>query len=364
MTAKVPGVPQLQTKDTALARWAQAINTAIQALANAKLITQDDIDTLNRRAASVLTAQRESKGDDVTVDFGGGLSGSVAMTELVSKLTANQGFKNALSKLYGVDAAGTGTGSSLDDGVSQTDIDTLNSAISLVSQLAQEANQSATEAKKLAAGFAYASRGPIRAAGVWASWNDLVAARSIYWTAFNGGTGTAPAWPANADDFLVVGDVVTLRDTFTEPCSWFESKQWLGSGIGWVSMPSSIDFNDVINLGTMLTNLAAILTPSLQLVGSTVVAGTGRTLAQIASARAPITWAYGQVPFEAGGTTFPAAWNDSVASYCVLYQMYGNFPLWQYPMPTAWLVYGDRCRLYNPAGGYDETRQWTGSAWV
>ena len=111
----------------------------------------------------------------------------------------------------------------------------------------------------------------------------------------------------------------------------------------------------------------SVITGASTVSGNTVVAGTGKTLAQIANnvgtSRAPITYAYGQVPFSINGAVFNT-FDDSVASWCVLYQMYGSAPAWVYPMPTVWLVPGDRCRIYNPAGGYDATKQWTGSAWA
>lgn len=518
MTVSISGVPQLQSNDAALARWAQAVNTAFESLRNAGLVTSDDLAALAKKYGLSVAAQRSTAPGDVVIDMGNGVSGSISISDLANKLIKNQAFKAAITPTQQTATTQTAPNN--------------NAVDDLEARLLQITSELASQIANINPGTSTAgiTRGAISACGVWPNWdntpsNSTLAAQCVIWTLKNGGDiNNVPAFPADPVGQLVIGDVVTFRykagvpaNTVPYPsddCDFEMSRQWLGKTVGWVEMRGTTSFESVVNLRGFALNVAALIGTSrgsvqasvtghtwddnlaacavwnmitygrsndasaypankspadFLVTGDTVffaagpdafggmsymhtrqyVAGVGWEIFQapyigfndvqnlsvfwagvasvindrghvlrgtkvtdgqlrtgegiliddptlkeiidqfdynkpgtqayntlnalanltnqlnaVAPSRAPILNAYGQVPFTAGGIEYPSAWNDSVASWCVLYQMYHNMPAWYYPMPTIWLVKGDRCRLFNPDGSFDETRQWTGVGWV
>lgn len=274
MTAKIPPVADYSTTDAGLSRWVSSVNSALKALRDAKLITQDDLDELMRKASARVSTAARADAADITVDAGG----IIPITTLVDKLLANQKFKDSLGGTAQKTATPSGSGAST------SDLYTLEQAASTALKAAQDAANSAASANDSLAQVKATTRGPIKSSGVLGYWDDVVAARCIYWMQLNGGTGSAPTFPTNINAYLVVGDIVALRSAATGASSWFEAKQWLGSAIGWAVTPNSTDFNDVINLPTLLANVNAVIDTNLRLVKLTQVAngnlvsGTGVTV--------------------------------------------------------------------------------------
>jgi len=354
MTAKVPAVPDYSSPDPGLGRWVSAVNSAFKALRDAGLMTEADINDLARKAREGLGTKRAPDARDVVVDVGGGLSGVIPISDLVSKLLQNQQFNDAIKSGSVTSTPAASTGSDM--------MATLEQGVSDAAKSAAEAAKLASRALTGLSQVKATTRGPIRSTGVASSWNDTTAAQCIYWMQYNGGTGSPPSFPSGIEDYLVVGDRVAMRDSVSGPSTWFEAKQWLGSTIGWVVTPNSEDFNDVINLATFLANVSAVINSSLQLVGSTVIAGTGRTLTQVASYRAPII----NVCHVGGGTGVPVALDPDVASWTVLYILNGYVnPGFRAGMPTAYLIYGDTITFIDDGiGSAIGALSWNGSAWV
>ena len=366
MTLSVPAVTSLQTSDRALASWASTVAAAFNALRNAGVLTQADVDKMMRDSVRKLSDKRAATGEDVLVDMGGGITGSVPIETLASKLLNYPRFAEALKK------AATAATSSAAQSTQATDVDVrlseeiqtqladLNAATEAADAAAEQANQ----ALQMALGrLAAASRGPIVAVGVLGYWDATQAARCVYWMALNGGTGGAPTFPTNINDYLVVGDRVVLRSTGTDPATFMDSRQWLGPAIGWVATPHSTSFHDVINLDGFLANAATVIPASGQVSGSATITGTGRTLTQLAgSYRAPyITYAH-----VGGATGFPAALDADIASWVILYLLNGSVnPGYRTPMPTAFLVYGDTVTFIDDSTSSNiGALSWNGSAWT
>lgn len=264
MTAKVPAVPDYGSADPGLSRWVSAVNNALKALRDADLITQADIDDMIRKANASISTSTRANAADITVDAGG----IIPITTLVDKLLANQKFKDSLGGTVQNNTAQSGAG-----GASTSDLYTLEQAALTAQKSAESAAAAAAQAQTLVNQVKATTRGPIRSTGVASSWSDTTAAQCVYWMQYNGGTGSPPSFPANVAAYLVVGDMVAMRDQVSGPSTWFEAKQWLGSTIGWTVTPNSLDFNDVINLPTLLSNVNAVIDANLRLVKTTQVAG-------------------------------------------------------------------------------------------
>lgn len=245
MTAKIPAVPDYSSPDPGLGRWVSAVNSAFKALRDAGLMTEADINDLARKAREGLGTKRAPDARDVVVDIGGGLSGVIPIADLVSKLLQNQQFKDAIKSSGVPSATAASAGSAM--------MATLEQGVSDAAKLAADAARLADKALTGLMQIKATTRGPIASVGVYASWDDTIAAQCIYWMQYNGGATVPPSWPVNINDYLVVGDRVALRDTIADPAGWSEAKQWLGSAIGWIATPHSVDLNDVINLDYRLS---------------------------------------------------------------------------------------------------------------
>jgi len=292
MTANIPPVADYSTTDAGLSRWVSSVNSALKALREAGLITEDDLNELIRRANASVSMSTRAKAEDVTV----GAGGVIPIGDMVGKLLANQQFKDAIGGTQTAIAATTGQPDS-------SVYFTLEQSVSDASTQARAAKDMAEKALMALERVKATTRGPIRSTGVAAAWNDTTAAQCIYWMQLNGGAGGPPTFPTDINAYLVVGDIVSMRNQPTGPSSWSESKQWLGAGIGWASTPNSVGFNDVVNLPTLLTNVNAVIDSSLRLIKTTPVAGGNLKLATGATVTDPtLAQIILQFDFDTAGT--------------------------------------------------------------
>lgn len=415
MTFIAPGLPAYQSSDAALAKWAQAVNAAIQAMGKAGLVTTDDLAALASKYGLDVSSKRVAAPGDVSIDLGNGVTGSISIAELAGKLVKNQQFKDALPK-----ATSTTTTTQQNDNA----VNDLEARLTLlINELSEQVNTTSAETRRVTAGI---ERGPVMSAVNNSTWSEELAARAIWNLITYGNTHDTRPYGKPPEQFLVTGDRVMFSMHAQDPpydthgaWTYQHTRQYI-KGLGWrVQSGPLIAFPEVQNLDNFFQAVYSVLPEWGQIRPGTVIAGTGMltgtaevimnptlqdvlnqfnyqiagtqaysTLQQLQNfqnrinaleargttggSRQPITNGFGQLPFDALGNHYGPQWHDSVASWCVLYRLYnGQLPAFYDPMPTTWLIPGDRCRLTDAPGGgtggpgtFDETRSWTGSAWV
>lgn len=104
--AKLPGLPVLQTPDTALARWAQAVAEHLEVRAGSRGNPLERAVTLRELASATtgLSYLQESKtrqvqAGDVVVDLGGGLSASVSISKFIESIRNTKLYKDLMKSL-------------------------------------------------------------------------------------------------------------------------------------------------------------------------------------------------------------------------------------------------------------------------
>lgn len=412
-------IPTLTVQDQQLATFGNQTKNAIEKIA-AAMVTQDDLKDL-KALATKLGSGSAATASDMSVSIGG-LSGTLNVDALAGKLVNNNQMKSA----FGGTTAAPGQAPaqapaviSATDPLAQARLDTLTKVV----------DEHGTKLLEIGSGdSAGASRGPVRASVHGQYWSDQVAVNAIHSVIKNSQTDNGTA--TGAASFLVTGDTVMFAN---EPNQYnyygYEHTRQYVVGKGWIPLGAPfVAFAEVNNLQTYHDALTTVIPARSTLANAAKVRGVGlatgvpilnpdgslkspayiqdpsladivhqldwgspntqsnSTLMQLQNfqhrinaleqrktvgTRDPITNGFGQLPFEARGINYVGQWYDSVASWCVLYRLYGGqFPTFYDPMPTTWLIPGDRCRLTdNPGGGttggtFDETRSWTGTAWV
>ena len=165
-----------------------------------------------RDSVQTFRQTRAATGEDVLVDMGGGITGSVPIETLASQAAELPAFAEALKK-----AATAATSSAAQSRrrptwtcacqkKSRPNWPIWNAATEAADAAAGQANQVPADGARAPGGGGLARA--IVAVGVLGYWDATQAARCVYWMALNGGTGGAPTFPTNINDYLVVGDRV------------------------------------------------------------------------------------------------------------------------------------------------------------
>lgn len=103
--AKLPGLPTLNTSDQSLARWAQAVAEHLEVRAGARgnplerSVTQRELDKLARQLAPLTGTSRTVAAGDIPINFGGGLSASISVSQFAQAIRNTQLFKDLSLRL-------------------------------------------------------------------------------------------------------------------------------------------------------------------------------------------------------------------------------------------------------------------------
>lgn len=271
MTATIPPVPAPSFSDANMARWGQQVALAISSLRSADLVTTDDLVAFAKKYGIEATAKRAAQPGDIQVQ-----DGAIPLSDLVERLLANRQFQDALT------GKTTTTAASGQDDVAVHDLEAR--LMQVINDLSDATDASIKALQNSTGGV---TRGPINAWGILTYWDNEQAGRCVYWVLFNGGDAAIapPSYPNPITSILVIGDRVTLRNSASASSTYMETRQWLGSKVGWVKEYATNAFDSVANLPQFFDGVLTVipeagkLANTAQVRGSTLKLGTGGSTA-------------------------------------------------------------------------------------
>jgi hypothetical protein len=380
---KLPGLGALRNGEKSLLDWSRQVTQHIEALEGVhngdRVVMQSDMDAIKKVVNGISGEKRAVNPGDLPIDLGGGLQGSISIDTLVERLVSNkrmqETFLQAIMQVpYGSSVSGTTVTQT--QNLLQSRIDAAANVADSAASSAAAASRDAYEAKQLALqGSSGSGRGSIVGFGSLANfntnvWRDDVA---IFVIQQNLGVNQPGVVPSPTDTGkLVTGDMVTLLGV---DGTTVITKQWIKS-MGWMDTGTFLGGNVMLDGSIPPTKVRSTMLPFLDTMFGTM-AGTfyangnitvnygGLSLAYLAnkaaSTRSPI-WCYGNI----GTTAFPSlAWDDDLASWCILLNVTGNVPTFTRPMPATYLVAGDTVNLRTvDQTTANITKTWTGSYWA
>lgn len=376
---KLPGLSSLRDGDSALLDWTRTVTEHLETLEGVRggdrVAMMSDLDGLSSSTTGTTRAQGRG---DITLDLGDGKTASVSLDAIVEKLVSNRRMQEAFAQVGATDLVAQNPSSTASQvqNLLQSQIDTATKTATDAAAAAQAAAKDAYAAmQKAIDGTGGTSRGSIVAMGSLANfntnaWRDDVA---IWCIQQNLGVNKPGVTPTATDtQNLVTGDMVTLLGA---DGTTVITKQWIKS-MGWMLTGPFVGGNIILDNSVPTAKVKSTMLGSLDQMfgtyaGTYYAAGTitvnygGLSLNTIANraaaARTPI-WCYGNI----GIPAFPStAWDDDLATWCILLNILNVAPSFSRPMPRGYLVAGDTVNLRTVDGTTANiTKTWNGSYWA